>query len=245
MREQLVSCIMPTKDRRDFIPIAVDSFLRQSYPEKELIIIDDGSDVISDLLPLHQNVRHIRLERPTSLGRKRNLGCELAKGNVIVHWDDDDWYPSWRIAYQVEQLATHDVDLCGISNVFFVDCSKLDAWEYIHPDAAGIWLSGASMCYQKAIWDTHRFADVMHGEDTLFAQHRDVRKIILANNRFLIARIHRGNTCPKNTHALTFQVRSMDEIKRIGGPGFEHFLRCRTRLVRSRNQRSSRSDVKS
>jgi len=38
------------------------------------------------------------------VGAKRNLACDLANGDIIVHWDDDDWMADWRLSYQVEQL---------------------------------------------------------------------------------------------------------------------------------------------
>ena len=47
----LASCIMPTYNRRQFIPRAVAYFLAQDYPNLELVVVDDGSDPIDDLLP--------------------------------------------------------------------------------------------------------------------------------------------------------------------------------------------------
>ncbi|MCU1245662.1 MAG: glycosyl transferase family 2, partial [Acidobacteria bacterium] len=47
----LVSCIMPTFERRAFIPQAMHCFLSQDYPNLELIVVDDGNDPIADLLP--------------------------------------------------------------------------------------------------------------------------------------------------------------------------------------------------
>ena len=47
----LVSCVMPTHNRRDFILTAIDCFLNQTYPEKELVIVDDGSDRVKDIIP--------------------------------------------------------------------------------------------------------------------------------------------------------------------------------------------------
>ena len=45
----LVSCIMPTADRRRFVPQAIRNFLAQDYAERELVILDDGADSIADL----------------------------------------------------------------------------------------------------------------------------------------------------------------------------------------------------
>jgi glycosyltransferase involved in cell wall biosynthesis len=42
MKQRLVSCIMPTFNRRAFVPQAIRYFLRQDFEHKELIIVDDG-----------------------------------------------------------------------------------------------------------------------------------------------------------------------------------------------------------
>ena len=46
-----VSCLMPTYNRRPFAARAIDAFLAQDYPERELVILDDGEDPIADLVP--------------------------------------------------------------------------------------------------------------------------------------------------------------------------------------------------
>src|ERR1700730_5261279 len=87
----LVSCIMPTYNRRPIIPHAIDYFLRQTYAHRELIILDDGTDAIEDLVPSDRRIRYERLPKKITFGAKLNLGCELAKGELIAHFDDDDW----------------------------------------------------------------------------------------------------------------------------------------------------------
>jgi len=91
----LVSCIMPTHDRRPFVGRAIEHFLRQDYPHRELIIVDDGADAVRDLVPdlgsETPRIRYLRLESRRTLGAKRNLAGREAQGEVIVHWDDDDW----------------------------------------------------------------------------------------------------------------------------------------------------------
>jgi hypothetical protein len=51
---------MHTYDRRDFVPQAIDCFLRQDYLGLELIVVDDGSDPVADLLPDDRRVRYFR-----------------------------------------------------------------------------------------------------------------------------------------------------------------------------------------
>ncbi len=87
----LVSCVMPTFDRRRFVPDAIDGFWSQTYPDRELVIVDDGTDPIADLVPDDPMIRYVRLDQRLKTGAKRNAACRAARGDVIVHWDDDDW----------------------------------------------------------------------------------------------------------------------------------------------------------
>ena len=95
---------MPTADRRTFVPWAIEYFLRQDYPRKELVILDDGEHSVRDLVPSRPDVRYYREEHPQILGDKRNRLCELARGEIIAHWDDDDWQAAQRLTYQVHSL---------------------------------------------------------------------------------------------------------------------------------------------
>src|SRR5512142_2180234 len=95
---------MPTYNRRLFAPRAIEYFLRQDYANKELIIVDDGTDAVGDLVPNDPQIRYIRLDEHRLLGEKRNLCVEAARGDLIMHWDDDDWCASHRISYQVGEL---------------------------------------------------------------------------------------------------------------------------------------------
>src|SRR5271165_6074042 len=126
----LVSCIMPTFNRRHFVPRAIHYFLRQDYPNKELIIIDDGTESVADLVPPDPQIRYFGSLRRASTGAKRNLACKHATGTLIAHWDDDDWYAPWRLTYQVEQLLEEAADICGLDRVIFYAPKEEKVWEY-------------------------------------------------------------------------------------------------------------------
>ena len=115
----LVSCIMPTYNRRQFVPQAIKYFLRQDYPHKELIILDDGTDKICDLVPDLPEIQYIALPSKLRVGEKRNLAVEASRGELILHWDDDDWMHPCRMRYQVEHMLRASADVCGISKVLF------------------------------------------------------------------------------------------------------------------------------
>jgi glycosyltransferase involved in cell wall biosynthesis len=99
----LVSCVMPTYNRREFIPLAIRSYLHQDWPEKELIVVADGED-ITDLFVGVPNVTYLFRDEHESLGRKKNLGNEFASGEIIAHWDDDDWSGPGRLTDQVNRI---------------------------------------------------------------------------------------------------------------------------------------------
>lgn len=57
----LISAIMPTYNRRHLVPLALHCFLAQDWPEKELLVVDDGPDVLQDLFAGIPGVRYVRL----------------------------------------------------------------------------------------------------------------------------------------------------------------------------------------
>jgi glycosyltransferase involved in cell wall biosynthesis len=215
----LVSCVMPTFDRREFIPAALRYFARQDYPALELIVVDDGTDPIADLIPDDPRIRYHRLENRLVLGAKRNLGCELARGQTIVHWDDDDWYAHNRVSTQVAALDTDGSDLSGMRSLRFYEPAGRRAWEYNWPAPGRIWAAGSSLCYRKALWERSKFPEVATGEDTRFVWSRAARSLAdVSHTHTIVAVIHRKNTVPKAPHGANWtSVASQDVEAVLGG----------------------------
>ena len=78
-----------------------------------MVIVDDGADCVADLVPADPWIRYVRLPERKTVGAKRNLACEQARGERVVHGDDDDcrrrggcaarsrrsrpWTSTWRV----------------------------------------------------------------------------------------------------------------------------------------------------
>ena len=218
--EPMVSCIMPTRDRRPFVARAVAQFLAQDYPHRELIVVDDGSDPIGDLLPVDPRVQLIRPPRRLTVGAKRNLACDAARGDLIAHWDDDDWMAPWRLRYQVHELLRAGADVCGLGRLYFYDAASARAWQYVYPAARGRhWLAGGTLCYRKPIWRRQPFADVNEGEDTRFVWNlQNARLLALDDPTFYVATIHDGNTSRKRTSDRHYQPVSAGFVQRLLDP---------------------------
>ena len=208
----LVSCIMPTANRRMFVPQAILYFQRQTYTNSELIILDDGDEDVSDLILADSRIRYIRMDRKSTMGAKHNHACELAQGEIIVHWDDDDWMADWRLSYQVEDLLAQPSDtLSGLTRLYFFDPKADSAWEYVHPAGDRPWISGGTFCYRREFWERHRFPDMNGGADTVFVWGLQYAELHAhSRHDFYIGVVHSANTSPKRTqdpawHALPVQ----------------------------------------
>ena len=218
----LVSCIMPTYNRRKFVRHAITYFLRQDYEQKELIIIDDGNDCIRDLVPELPSIRYYRLEQKITLGAKLNMACNYAAGNIIANWDDDDWYADRRLSYQVSALAAAGTDVCGINKLLYYDLQNKNAYQYIYPPDQRVWLLGSSLCYSKDLWKRNHFADIDVGMDGLFVWNTAPERVtVLDDHLFSVHMIHEHNVSPKKTNGIWWHHHPVSDIQNLMGPDWE------------------------
>jgi glycosyltransferase involved in cell wall biosynthesis len=95
----MFSVIVPTYNREDLLPTAVESVINQTFKDWELLIIDDGStDGTEELVKKYLTDNRIRYIKKENGGgaQTRNFGVSLAKSEFIVFLDsDDEAYPKW------------------------------------------------------------------------------------------------------------------------------------------------------
>jgi glycosyltransferase involved in cell wall biosynthesis len=217
----LVSCVMPTANRRELVPQAIRLFLRQDYANRELVIVDDGADGVGDLVPDDPRIRYLRLSGRRVLGTKRNECVEASQGDLIMHWDDDDWMAPWRIGYQVHHLLEQRVQVCGLREVVHLDLVGWRSWRFVCPGRVRAWVAGGTLCYRRELWERNRFPDVDVGEDSAFLwRGRPGRVLALPDDRFYVALVHPGNTAPKQTsHPWWRPIDHEQVLERLGGDG--------------------------
>jgi glycosyltransferase involved in cell wall biosynthesis len=215
--EPLVSCIMPTYNRRGLVAQAIRCFLRQDYPNLELIIADDGTDSVADCVSADPRIRYYRLGQKLTVGAKRNFACAQARGEFIVHWDDDDWYPASRVRTQVDALRAHSVDVCGSSRIYYYSPSAERAWEYHYSASEPRWVGGNTLAYRKQAWERCPFPDYQVGEDTYFVCYGDKTIYDLAKAELCVAMVHAGNTSSKETAGPYWQPRPVAHLQHLLG----------------------------
>lgn len=192
----LVSIVTPTYNREEFLPRLYRCVAAQTHSELELLVCDDSPEP-SAFLQRHTDprLRYVHLPTRASVGNKRDLLNEMARGEVIVHFDDDDYYAPNYLSHVLEQLQN-------------ADFTKLEAWfnySTVHHIATywntaeamqnGIalapnaeprqvstaadqmeyaWGFGFSYAYRRAAVGAARFGDRTFGEDLFFyTQLRD------------------------------------------------------------------------
>jgi hypothetical protein len=107
----LVSVLMPTFRQAPFLGRALRSLLDQSFPDWELIVVDDASpDETGAALATFAadgRIRSVRLEQNAGTGAALNLATSLARGRYIAYLPSDDVYFPDHLRRLVDQLETH------------------------------------------------------------------------------------------------------------------------------------------
>ncbi len=105
--EFLVSVIIPTYNRANFLSEALESVFSQSCQGFEVIVVDDGStDETSQIVSKFPQVIYIR-QQHKGVASARNLGIKYAKGDLITFLDSDDlWLPK-KLEYQIAFFRNH------------------------------------------------------------------------------------------------------------------------------------------
>lgn len=190
---------MPTRGRCEYAAHAVESFFAQVYPDKELVIADDGDDpsfpngITGDGIRYYCSSVSLRFQIPA----KRNQCNTLAQGEIIVHWDSDDWSTPERIAYQVARLEESGKAVTGFNTLLFHEPSSGRNFEYRSNSS---YACGSSLMYRKSWWTSHPFMEskpIASDNPFVYAAARAKELDTVIGERMLIARIHDGNTSPK------------------------------------------------
>lgn len=220
----LISCILPTYNRRAFLPHAIHYFQRQDYPNAELLVVDDGPDPVGDLIPADPRIRYLRLPEKVTLGAKLNLSCAETRGSIIAQWDDDDWYGSDRLTRQWEALRRADADVCGINDLLYYDLKRGNGFRYTYPPQEKRWVLGASLFFRRQQWERKPFADINVGMDALFCWTTHPDKVFaIPPPRFAVHLIHGDNVSPKTTQGTWWSEHPVSDIAAVMGDDWQYY----------------------
>lgn len=187
---------MPTRGRQAFAREALGCYLAQTWDEKELVIVDDADDRSFPDGVYLPGVQYHLMEKRLTVGAKRNIACSRSRGQIIAHFDSDDYSAPERIEDQVIRLMNAGKSVSGYRSMRFTDGAKW--WLYTGAEDYAL---GTSLVYERAYWVKNPFkTDCVFGEDTHFIwPARKSSDIVTADaGEFQWARNHAGNTDPRS-----------------------------------------------
>jgi len=129
----LVSIVMPTKNRIDILPRAIDSILAQTFTKWELLVIDDHSsdDTINKLTFLYQDSRiKIFGNEGYGVSAARNTGIKQAKGEFIAYLDSDNIWVETYLDYMLRAFSVTRYEWAYAVLKCYLDFSNEDTVRY-------------------------------------------------------------------------------------------------------------------
>jgi glycosyltransferase involved in cell wall biosynthesis len=188
----LVSCLMVTRDRPRLAARAIECFLAQSYPSRELIVIDGGEsdDLQQGVEAICYPAIKLHRERPAgrSMGELRDLAVEKSSGQYVCVWDDDDLYDPDRLSIQMSAITRLGADACFLA--------RLQLWwparRMLAVSIRRMW-EGTMICAKEKM---PSYPPLPRGEDTPIAYRlwRSQRVVMLDEPRLYTYLFHGTNT---------------------------------------------------
>jgi glycosyltransferase involved in cell wall biosynthesis len=122
----LVSVLMATRNRREFLPAAIRSVLEQTYSKLELVLVNDGGDDVAVIVDGFGDPRIKYLQMPERGGKAKAINAAYveSRGELIAHLDDDDaWYP-----FHLESLVMALTNISGLRMAYSDAVRVEQAW---------------------------------------------------------------------------------------------------------------------
>lgn len=110
----LVSIILPTYNRAEYIRRSINSVINQDFSDWELIIVDDGStdktnEIVNEIIQQAERFLYVK-KRNTGVAISRNVGLQLSSGKYITFIDSDDEYKTDHIKLRVSEFNDSQID---------------------------------------------------------------------------------------------------------------------------------------
>lgn len=193
-----VSCVMPSRGDPNFLRAAIDCYLKQTYEDKELLIGLDGPDhpmvsfdICNNIHFYYTQVEHM------NLGQKRNWLNDMTKGDLICHFDDDDWSCPTRLQTQVDELLNSTCSIVGQKNmIYYYTTNK--TYHYYTGWIKDFVLANSIM-YRKGLWKITPFPEIQTAQVSQWLLHLHVTIFQSNHNDLVISRIHLDNNASKIT----------------------------------------------
>jgi glycosyltransferase involved in cell wall biosynthesis len=209
-----ISCLMVTADRRNLAERSVDCFLSQHYPNRELVVVDDGAEDYTPILaaiPPERLIHHRLVKDPArTLGELRNLSLDLARGDLLAQWDDDDWFDPERLTRQYAALGGKAACWTHATLV------HLDDPQWLERPYIGHIQGGAPSTILHVRDDAIRYPSERKGEDSTYRDDWGRRGAVTMGTEWsalLIRCFHGSNTWERDHFTRRVALRPIDIVE--------------------------------
>lgn len=192
-----VSVLCVTFNRQHLIPFIIYQFKKQTYPNHlmELIIYDDSKERIFPNIH-DDNINYIYSNEKKTLGAKRNKLNSIAKGDIIVWFDDDDYYFSDRIKDTVSLLSNSKQLFVGCTYTLLYDSFKTGRIFKINHKSN--YTQNNILAYKKEYLQSHTYNDNDNcNEEKYFTNDFSEHPIMMEGKSLCIHIAHMYNTVSK------------------------------------------------
>jgi glycosyltransferase involved in cell wall biosynthesis len=170
-QKPLVSCLCVTRNKPRQLRRAVDCFLAQRYSPKELLLVYEDDDLVTQhlaeqLVSEHEGLifaKQVAATPKLTLGELRNIAIASAHGEYFCQWDDDDWYHQDRISRQLEAATGNHQAACLLSHWLIYD--ELGKQAYLSP--LRLW-EGSILSRKDVLTPELKYPALSKSEDSIF-----------------------------------------------------------------------------
>jgi len=234
----LVSVIIPVFNVAPYLEEALNSVLHQTYPNLEIIIIDDGSTdgsggICDEFAQKDERIRIIHQEN-RGLSSARNVGLDLMTGDAVAFLDSDDAFDPSFVTTMVEamDLEKTDVVICKYTNHHSIGEMSRTGKEKLFPTIGGgaydrvkilnalvdaeidhvVW----NKLYCSSLWQHIRFPEghVYEDVDTTYRVFNICKRILIIDDPLYLKRKHKGSiTGTWNQTSITDYLLAHDHLE--------------------------------
>lgn len=213
----LVSVIIPTYNRAEWIREAIDSVLVQEYEPKECIVVDDGStDETPRVLAAYGDRIRVISQSNRGVSAARNCGITAAAGELLAFLDSDDrWFPE-KLSVQVDFFDTHaDAMICQTEEIWIRDGRRVNPRTHHKKPAGRIFIPSLALCLvsPSAVMMKKKLLDIVGGFDESLPACEDYDMWLRVSCRYPVYLIDRPLIEKRGGHA--------DQLSK--SPGLDRF----------------------
>lgn len=213
-----ISVITLLHNRRKFVDLAIHNLLLTDYPKDKIewVVVEDSDNVdeqASDKIikfgreAAPMSVTYVPLQKKTSIGAKRNLGCKRAQNDIILMMDDDDHYPptsfrrrvAWLVKHPWSPLVTVGTTLACYDLLKGTSAVNTPPWNLGLAERC----SEATLTFKKSFWDTAAgsggagFPETSVSEGEGFLKGFEESVLELPPQQLIVAMSHGKNTASR------------------------------------------------